>query len=60
VEDILRRFAAGEMSLGSFSAEVQADPSTLASQALALITEYENSAWDESELRRRVGQLIGK
>ena len=53
LDDACRAYVAGELSLEGFSARLQAEEVQRANPYLALITEYENSDWDEAELRHR-------
>jgi hypothetical protein len=58
LEQALRDFDAGDGTVGDLDAAAEADSSTLAHNVLAILTEYENSDWDEHRLRIKLGALV--
>jgi hypothetical protein len=58
LENALRNFDAGDGTPGDVQAAALSDPSALASKVLAVFTAYENSDWDETELRQHLAPLV--
>jgi hypothetical protein len=58
LEEALRDFDPGDIAVPDLQAAAEQDPSALANQMLAALTEYENSSMDESDLRVRVAPLV--
>jgi hypothetical protein len=58
VQDIVRAFAAGEMSPQSFNAAMAEIPGPEPHPWLKLYTQYENSNWTEDELRQKAKDLL--
>jgi hypothetical protein len=57
-EEVTREFIAGGMSPEQFNAALAEIPGPSSNPWLALYTEWENSDWDEEELRRRAEALL--
>jgi hypothetical protein len=60
IDEARRAYVAQELDLDGLRAAAQDDPTEQGSQVLMLLTEYENSDWDEAELRVRVGEQLAK
>jgi hypothetical protein len=58
--DIIEGFVAGGTAADSLHAAAQRerDDVALAERVLMTFTEYENSSWDEAELRNRMTRLL--
>jgi hypothetical protein len=57
-EGVTRAFVEGRLTPEDWNAALADIPGASSNPGLALYTQYENSDWDEAELRRRAAQLL--